>query len=140
MTRDEIQAMEASPELDKLVGEKIFGYSIYHYDKDVPERCYYMLTDDKGDPVTPYEGWHTGERKTEEEAWGDCPNYSEDIGAAWEVVEKLKEKYAVAVVSYKSSVLCKIQAPDSDSFDADSKTAPEAICKAALIAEIGVEA
>lgn len=139
MTRDEILAMKPGKELNKMVGEKVMEYLIYHYDKDVPDNCYYMLMDEHFDLVAGYEGIHIGERKTEELAWDDCPKFSEDISAAWEVVEKMKEKYAVAVVSFKSAVLCKIQAPESDSFDADCKTEPEAICKAALLAMEGTE-
>lgn len=65
--------------LDYLAGERLLGYTIYHYDKDVAERCYYMLMDANFDPV--YDLFK-GERKTEAEAWEDCPYFGSDWGAA----------------------------------------------------------
>ncbi len=40
------------------------GYTMYHYDKDVESRCYFMLVDPDGD-------YSDKERKTEAEAWED---------------------------------------------------------------------
>lgn len=85
-----VDEMPAGREMDRIIGEKLFGYWVYHYDKDFAENCYCCLMDGSGDAVV--DGLHDGERKTEEEAWGDCPEFSAEIAAAWEVVKKLKEK------------------------------------------------
>jgi len=91
MTRDEILAMKPGRELTKLVAIHVMKYQIYHYDKDRKENCYYMLVDEEGNAVTDEIGLHAGERKTEEEAWDDCPKFSEDITAAWEAEAKIAE-------------------------------------------------
>lgn len=74
--------MMTDDELNRLVAERVMGWSIYHYDKDYASNCYYMLTDADGDPVAPFAGLHTGERKTEAEAWADVPAYCTNP-AAW---------------------------------------------------------
>lgn len=56
---------------------KMLGYTMYHYDKDHPDKCYYELWDSQGEPVV-----LRGERKTETEAWNDAPNWSEDVALA----------------------------------------------------------
>ena len=81
-----IDEMPAGREMDKAIGQYIFKYWVDHYDKDCAENCYYCLIDGSGDAVIP--GFY-GERKSEEEAWADCPEFSTDIAAAWEVVEKM---------------------------------------------------
>lgn len=75
-------------------------------------------------------------------SYGTClcfPCYSADISAAWQVLEKLRERFeAVAVVSDAQTGpgadpskgwVCFGQRPH---FQADGVTAPEAICRAAL--------
>jgi hypothetical protein len=62
--------MPAGREMDKAIGQYIFKYWVDHYDKDCAENCYYCLIDGSGDAVIP--GFY-GERKSEEEAWADCP-------------------------------------------------------------------
>jgi hypothetical protein len=84
--------MKAGRELDRLIGEKIFGYSIYHYDKDYREHCYYLLWDIHGDAVNQSVPLSEAERKTEAECWEhDCPHFSTDMTAAWQVFIKLTE-------------------------------------------------
>lgn len=137
LTREEILAMKPGPELDKMIAEHVMGWSIYRYDKDVPERCYYMLVDKSFDPIADDGTWNAGERKTEEEAWKDNRPFSTDISAAWEVADKLK----IAIIPQSSS------APDNlkylaraewdfrqNEIDVFAETAPEAISKVALLA------
>ncbi|OKP91395.1 hypothetical protein [Paenibacillus sp. P32E] len=78
-----------NPELNRALAE-LMGYSIYHYDKDVEENCYYMLVDPTGD-------YQQLDRKTEAEAWADAPDYCTDPAASLEVqtaaIAKDKEAY-----------------------------------------------
>jgi hypothetical protein len=134
--------------LDKDVAEKVMGYTIYHYDKDVEERCYYMLMDENFDPIANDIPWslHNGERKTEEEAWSDCPKFSSDISAAWNVVEKVlsDEQYKWSFGMEYSSVIDWVvdftprvnhpKAREYPAFQVVASTPSEAICKAALLA------
>lgn len=69
-------------ELNKQIALKL-GYSVYHYDKGYPADCYYMLMTPDFNPVVL---GRDGERKTEDAAWGDCPNWQENIGLAMELV------------------------------------------------------
>jgi hypothetical protein len=136
LTREEILAMEPGRELDKLIAEQVMGWSIYRFDKDVPERCYYMLVDKSFDPVVDDGYWNAGERKTEEEAWNDNRPFSTDISAAWEVVMHLKSKYWYFMLSdenegWEASFYWD---PHRPAFEAVSSDAPQAICKAALLA------
>ncbi|MDH6427246.1 MULTISPECIES: hypothetical protein [unclassified Paenibacillus] len=70
------------------------GYTIYHYDKDVAERCYFELTAPDGYPEIVF----GGERKTELEAWADVPNYCNDPAASLEVQAKAIEVDSVGYV------------------------------------------
>lgn len=88
-SKEQIDSM--TPEqLKRAIATDVMGLSIYHYDKDWEDNCYYVLWNEALEPVAKYEGWNTGERKTEEEAWADCPDYLNDITAAFEVAEKFK--------------------------------------------------
>jgi hypothetical protein len=54
-------------ERNQALAEKmVMGYTVYHYDKDVTERCYYMLMDPDFDPVliATSKGWNCGQRRT----------------------------------------------------------------------------
>ncbi len=71
------------------------------------------------------------------------PKYSTEIAAAWEVVEKLREKdFLVSIRTLKSGkIRCLVFSPDSENgpgVRAISDTAPHAVCLAALKA-CGVE-
>lgn len=146
LSREQILAMEPGRELDKLVAIHVMGYSMYHYDKDVEENCYYMLVDDELDPVAEWESYNIrqGERKSEEEAWRDCPKYSESISSAWEVVGKMRKTHWVDIsgglkLELVSPYTCQIGTYGvPGSLYAEGDTAPEAICKASLLAVIGI--
>lgn len=75
------------------------GYTIYHYDKDYRENCYYMLMDPNGDPVI---AGRSGERKTEAGAWDDAPNFTTDYDDCRLVEDEiehrnLQDRYAEAL-------------------------------------------
>jgi hypothetical protein len=116
MNRDEILAMEPGRELDALVAEKVMGYKL-HY----PEN-YDQCTVDKGHII-------------------DCFEPSTDISAAWEVVEKYfyveVRKVNTKLELGNGGIWCWracVSKGDGYSSIATSETAPEAICKAALLA------
>ena len=141
MTREEVLAMEPGKELDKLVAIHVMGWSIYHYDKDVEERCYYMLVDSGLDPVADDEPWtwHNGERKTEAEAWEDNLPWSTDKTSAWVVLEK-SETFQLSKlpdgdlrIKYGGQYQCFINTNKNCGYGA---SASEAICKAALLATL----
>lgn len=128
-------------ERNAVVAEKVMGWHVYHYDKDIPECCYYMLMDEKFDPVVDEVGWNAGARETEQEAWNDNKSWTTDISAAWEVIEALTAQglytdiqaypdfYIVSVSGRQATVFASVAIP----------SAPEAICLAAL-KSLGVEA
>lgn len=74
------QVKMTDQQLNRALAE-LMGYTVYHYDKDVPERCYYMLVDPTGD-------YSTIERPTEAIAWLDEPWFTGDPAASLEVQVK----------------------------------------------------
>ncbi|MFD1179230.1 hypothetical protein ACFQ3W_23455, partial [Paenibacillus puldeungensis] len=66
------------------------------------------------------------------------PLYSSDISAAWEVLEHLKNKGAEINVGFFAYWDCSIDYPIGCNWRAVAETAPEAICKAALLAVLEV--
>lgn len=77
--------------LDRSVGEQVFGFQIYHYDKGYPSECYWQLMDDEFDPVIlPRKSIHDGQRATEAEAWDDCPKFSTEWEATIRVIEAIR--------------------------------------------------
>jgi hypothetical protein len=144
-TKEQIEAM--TPEqLKRAVATDVMGLSIYHYDKDVESRCFYMLWDEHCDPVARFDGMTTGERKTEELAWADCPDYIGNVTAAWLVMDAIKEKHDHIGLYYSQCmddrwtfaindiVDGEDGMPDMNEALFEASTASEAICKAALLA------
>lgn len=135
-----IDKMQAGREMDKLIGEKLFGYWIDHYDKDYVGENYYMLMDGAGDSIV--SGWDDGKRESEEEAWNDCPKFSTDILAAWEVMERITEKHwkfklrRLPGKDYMAYFQNLLRFP-IECESAPSGTAPLAICRAALKVVLG---
>ena len=122
MTKEEILAMEAGKELNKLIGEEIFELEVKDFWPVEPKPngySYHMRVSAEG----------SGYRQ----AWDLLPHYSTDISAAWPVVEKLKDYYPKIEFNQYSRkwevefLLCAIALAD---------TAPEAICKAALLTKL----
>ncbi|OMD66030.1 hypothetical protein BSK62_13260 [Paenibacillus odorifer] len=80
-------------QLNRALAE-LMGYTVYHYDKDVAERCYFELTAPDGYPEIVF----GGERITELEAWADVPNYCNDPAASLEVQAKAIEVDGVGYI------------------------------------------
>ena len=115
MTREEILALPVGRELDALVALRVYGLE----EITVVGKHYFI------DPLdTP------------------LPLYSTDISAAWEVVEKVQERYNFFLAyNHKTKdfqVFIDVPNEDEDAtiihYEYDAPTAPEAICKAALLA------
>ena len=78
-------SIKTDAEINRLVGERAFGFWVYHYSKGYASDCYYVLLDAEDNHVVPFEralGIRTGYRQTEAEAWADVPDYCNDP-AAW---------------------------------------------------------
>jgi len=110
MTRDEILAMPAGRELDQLIDERFFGREFTTFPMG---NCY-----------------HDGRR------WVRSHNYSTDISDAWEVVEKLGDLFAVRKTpkGYIGHVIT-----DKNEEAITCNSAPEAICKVALLVILEVK-
>jgi hypothetical protein len=117
-----MENMKVGRELDALVAEKVMGFDVRKHGND----WIYIGevrpggTDPQGYPV---------------------PNYSEDISAAWKVVEKLAQtrhitvNSAVGLDASKAFVKlwrCEIDLTKHSSTEEFSDSAPHAICLAAL--------
>jgi hypothetical protein len=72
-------------ELDRAIAEAL-GYEIYHYDKDYPAKCYYMLMDGDGD-------FSHKERKTEADAWEDIPHWATEYATAFELADEAQHDH-----------------------------------------------
>lgn len=114
MTRDEILNMPAGRELDALIAEKVMGLKVdYEFDEVLEPRVPFLV--DKYDE------------------WGYLPNYSTDIAAAWQVVERFESHCTMNNVHG----IWECYLPDFAI--GKDKTAPLAICRAALLAVMGDE-
>lgn len=123
LTREEILAMEAGRELDALVAEQVMGWKNTGKRVSLAYRAVMTMHTDK-----------TG-------TYRRVPNCSTDIYGAWEVIGKIKEKYEVATLDYRNKWVCYLVETitesgnlDTPDIEAYGQTAPEAICKAALLA------
>ncbi|MHA7967713.1 BC1872 family protein [Paenibacillus sp. CAU 1782] len=112
LTEQQIRDMDPGRELDRLIATQIMGC-------EIDERIDIYFQGKK---------------------WSPIPEYSTDISAAWEVVEKCNE---VKVKRYETMgghcYFCKIEVESTEGWDEvieTGDTAPEAICKAALIAHM----
>jgi hypothetical protein len=125
MTRDEILTMEAGRKMDALIAEKVFGYVRMHYPDENTwgERSY----DDKFPSC---------------DCFRQVPSrdYSTDIAAAWEVVEKFSHQATNELARKQGFSHWQLNSyPDSGwacrigSLSAHADTAPLAICRAALL-------
>lgn len=145
MTKEEILAMKLGPELDTLVAEKVMGHPMPDIIPDDALDLYLA-----GTPIH-YDSWTCVCRYDE----GDIPKwipdpYSSDISAAWQLVEKLAENWeenrkpiSIEVIYDCGANETRIETWNEDKhdwnepiFSGSCAAAPEAICKAALIAKI----
>lgn len=136
LTREMILALSSEDEIDKLVAEKIFGQLEYEH---LPPQWIEEVTRDGTD------GWvgffcprcHCPEDLYNTKAC--CPNYSGDISAAWEVVEKVGQEYDVAITISNELTSCKIFKRVGDEWKRELiveqiyESASLAICFAALL-------
>ncbi len=176
MNKEGILAMKSGRDLDKLVGETIFGYKIeerdgfYDYHRSFTEmqnnpygragasrsKALCILTDDR--PLTKDE---LDEYKRDmanpllklrfipeqAECWVELPEYSTDISDAWQVVDFFTTgEYIFALVWCVNHWAISIDKADSDGHSVQclarvdaTNQAPEAICKAALLAKLEEE-
>ena len=121
MTRDEILNMPAGHELNKLVAEHIFGMRIEE-NHGLAGGFYWVGN-----------GVQFGDMRVQ-----NVPDYSTDIEAAWEVVDKLV-RFSITIESFSKGVLCRFfSAGQTAAGDAVgwADTAPLAICRAALLAMV----
>ena len=128
MTRDEVLALKPGRESDALIAEKVMGWKIrreivltYGSNPLATFRTLYTVTDGRGIDWSP----------TYDLDGVDLPRYSTDIGAAWEVVEKvdiveISKSYRAGGEWYWSVFV--------NGNCTYAKSVPEAICKAALLA------
>lgn len=127
--------MKPSRELDALVAEKVMGW--YYIDHPYPENLWV----EPGKRTTffpPHFKWSMEEEKKMPGISNgiSCPDYSTDIQAAWQVVEKLKENKdhltKITIGTILSSWLVAVEVDDKGYFMAHEHSAPHAICLAAL--------
>lgn len=141
--------MEAGPELDTLVAEKVMGWKRmswreYHGMKKAQGK--YNGEDDRTDLTY---SWHNQDGEMNDRLTRDMSDYgyelpewspSTNIKHAWEVVEKFPACFRLEK-TFKDGLFagwfCEVSS-DSESFTARGQTAPLAICLAALEA-VGIE-
>jgi hypothetical protein len=133
MTRDEILKREPGLELDELIAEKIFGWQKGTNKKGVSGWQWSGLG---GQPVL-------GKSWNQKWVSGSTPEYSTDIQVAWGVVENPKfYSFSIQKCSggkiYEAYCVLDGHGVNIDGH-AKEKSAPEAICKASLLAMMGDE-
>ena len=127
------ETLEPGPQLDALVAVRVMGIPKLHYfgyAKDGKKVPYYVPS---GKP------WATHSMDSR-----PVPRYSTDISAAWQVVEKLKGRWAgdgspEAAQGFRleqdgegNFVVATGTGPDQELRTVVAPSAPEAICRAAL--------
>lgn len=168
MTKEEIEAMEPGRKLNIIVG-KAFGFAPsilyrimnleetaycidfeYHHEA---ERYFIENKDRYENPKSTFFGYKLVE-------WEEWPNFSQNISAAWEVVEKMVSigyRYTLNLLhnhhypkpvrhacfallgkNYMGDPLMAVM-NDYIHYHSHCKTAPEAICKAALLAVLELD-
>ncbi|RBW69679.1 BC1872 family protein [Bacillus taeanensis] len=103
-------------EINRLIAEKVMGYELVYNEK-------FELN-----------GWKMGEK-----SWAGSFIPSASIEDAWKVVEKLREdQIKMDIVCQPENYVVYVSSANNESLEIKSKTAPEAICLAALKA-VGYE-
>lgn len=110
--------MTPGRELDTLVAEKVFKYSIFK------------------------KRWKEGSHSGFIDSWidsagfeipGQLPEYSTDISAAWEVVEKLRPELCIEIMPWGDNYHVRVLSVTLEQKSrASCRSAPHAICLAAL--------
>lgn len=134
-TREQILAMEPGKELSELVIREVFGYEV------VPKGTTYW---NKKEAPFPFVMWDEQERwclyendEVDARAYRWF-NPSEDIDAAWELIEKFPVVNISRVEIYEGNHHFEVEiypvANGEEPVRVEAKTAQEAICKCALLA------
>lgn len=114
MNHDEILNMPAGREMDALIAKKVMG--LQKCGDSFVDGLYWLPS---GIPDYP-------------------PEYSSDMSAAWQVVESLRKRDYRIFLSYARNIVTITLDHDNHHKDMDfwieAKTAPLAICRAALLA------
>jgi hypothetical protein len=131
----DLAKIEAGRELDALVAEKVMGWHVerfkFEYDGHISDSMVW-ITDPKRKDDPPYE---------RQDVTINPKPYSTDMSAAWEVVEKLIEKWeSVSIRSNEKGSwefyfsTWGFQKPNPFRFESAWLSAPHSICLAALTA------
>lgn len=121
--------------LEREIGERVMGLQAKKHILTAAEHYQlvdWRLVDRDGRPLP-----DTWACRAPDQVWGDCPCYSSDIAAAWQVVEELRRRgWSVFVVVQPWVTSSPVWSVDvvnrDDSYRAYADSAPEAICRAAL--------
>ena len=117
LTREEILAMEPGKKLNIAVATNVFNWKL-------ELRSGYVENN-----------WITENGLVDINMW----NPSEDISAAWEVAEKFNQFDVMKAKGWEKQYDCRIWVGiTGDQWAAQGKTAPEAICKVALLAVLNL--
>jgi len=132
MTKDEILAMEAGVKLNELIHEEIMEQCWHEWIADIKDKRTIVGVVCKKCGVKQFKGYGVV----------GSPHYSTDISAAWHVVEKLIDIHPQGdfhLEHLEDEWCCGWCYPPSGA-DLNNwicgKTAPEAVCKAALVATL----
>jgi hypothetical protein len=121
ITYDEIMSMQPGREMDAIVAEKVMHGKLESIKTLAPEPMYY---------------WNFSETH---QPWAKDWKPSIDILSAWDVVTKLSKRYIIGVNGDEDEWSCDITPRFQEDEEhmglirSHAKTAPEAICKAALL-------
>jgi hypothetical protein len=127
MTHEQIDQLEAGPELDALIAEKVMGWTGVEKSNNVGWEL-------QGYPPNPKKLHRAGGAHL-------VPDYSTEIPAAWLVVEKLGFLFTIGRQTNGYIVVIYSNNPNLTQTDGcgigGAKTAPLAICRAALKTVMG---
>lgn len=138
MNDSDIDEMEVGHKLDALVAEKVMGWKWYHARAFAGNWVNRLIPDDAPAEYLP------GKIDTGHQAPFYGPNYSHDIKAAWEVVEKMEEGewqfQASNTIPNSDPIIYEWEFTNvGKRGDALEFSMPMAICKAALKAVLAGE-
>lgn len=133
LTKEEILAMEPGRKMDELIDKLVFRHN--NYRAKMLKWSRYVFRESWDDPNSYYDEWH---RSQEIGPWEyDGPKYSTDIAVAWEVFTKWGWQGDVCFCGdeWHCEIMYGFDPAGYGVYEkAEAKTAPEAICKAALLA------
>ena len=118
--------MEPGRELDALIAEKVMECSVSYIIHSPEPRCGCRSQHHNG---------RVGEAYIDHGqlcVLRAIPEYSTNIAAAWEVVEKMRENQTVGIHEYSEGWEVVLIGPGCAVADGQADTAPHAICLAAL--------